>query len=119
MNKTIIKSTDRTPEIVLDDNLSTISVKGVIIPENPLSFFGDFNKMVLEKYNNWSNTILEFDLEYFNTGAAKYLYDLFKKFEDKTKIIIHWHYEKDDEDILETGQDYEQLTKLVFKYIEK
>ncbi len=119
MNKKTINSTDRTPEIVIDDNLKTISIKGVIIPENPINFFVDFNNMVLEKYHNWSKIIIEFDLEYFNTGAAKHLYDLLKKFEDKTKIIIHWHYEKDDEDILETGKDYEQLTKLVFKYIAK
>jgi hypothetical protein len=119
MNKKIINSTDRTPEIAINDSLNTISIKGVIIPENPINFFADFNKMVLEKYNNWSNTILEFDLEYFNTGAAKYLFDLFKKFEDKSKIQIHWYYEKDDEDILETGQDYEHLTKLKFKYYAK
>ena len=36
----------------------------------------------------------------------------------KTSITINWHYEEDDEDMLEAGEDYQAIINIPFKMIE-
>ncbi len=115
MKKTI-EATDSTPEIIIDKENQKISIKGKIIPENPIKYFAEISPIIMEFYNECDNIKLEFELEYFNTSSAKYLFDLLKKFEDKSKVEVIWIYENDDEDILEAGQDYEELTGLKFVF---
>lgn len=114
----IFNSTDRTPEISTDDFGSSVFVKGKIIPENPISYFSVITDVIMNYYKNADFFNLTFQLEYFNTGAAKYLFELLKKFDDKSKLKICWLYENDDEDIYEAGKDYQELTGLNFEFIE-
>jgi len=44
--------------------------------------------------------------------------DLFKRLENLSKVVIHWYYEQDDEDMLEAGEDYEAIVSVPFKMIE-
>ncbi len=112
----IISSTGKTPEIVISDKSGTVSIKGVLIPENPNEYFNKIVPLITDAYNYNNQLTLNIDLDYFNTGAAKYLYDLLKSFTGKDDVNIIWYYEEDDEDILESGQEYETLTKLNFTY---
>ena len=36
---------------------------------------------------------------------------------DDVNFLIHWHYEEDDEDGIETGRNLESMTKIPFKFI--
>jgi hypothetical protein len=60
--------------------------------------------------------------EYFNTSSSKCLFDLFRKLSliDQTgrNVVINWHYESWDEDMLESGEDYKDLLSLEFNLIE-
>jgi hypothetical protein len=118
MIKTIEKGS-KTPLIIADTDLALIKISGVIIPENPIPLFEeimDLTKLVSEK--NKVITV-EFDLEYFNTGAARYIYDYLKNLKLITYPTIKWFYEKDDEDILESGQEFSAMTGIEFSLIEK
>ena len=33
-------------------------------------------------------------------------------------VVINWYYEEDDEDMLEAGEDYEDIIKLPFNMVE-
>ena len=45
--------------------------------------------------------------------------DLFRRLENvNSKVVIHWYYEQDDEDMLEAGEDYEAIVNVPFKMIE-
>jgi len=33
-------------------------------------------------------------------------------------VVINWYYEKDDEDMLEAGEDYESIIRVPFKMVE-
>ncbi len=61
-------------------------------------------------------------LEYFNTSSSKCILDVFKRLESIVNnghdVIINWHYEEDDEDMLEAGEDYQSIIKVPFKMIE-
>jgi tRNA(Phe) wybutosine-synthesizing methylase Tyw3 len=67
-------------------------------------------------------TTVNVQLEYFNTSSSKCILDVFKKLEGINKggsaVTINWHYEEDDEDMLEAGEDYEAIISVPFKMIE-
>lgn len=115
-----IPGTSKTAEISINTEISEISIKGVIIPENPQIFFAELENTINEYKKSAEKLVLNFDLEYFNTGAARYLYKLFKDLKtDKFPVLVKWHYDADDEDILESGQEFEELSGLEFKFILK
>ncbi|HEC44508.1 MAG TPA: DUF1987 domain-containing protein [Bacteroides sp.] len=65
---------------------------------------------------------MNIQLEHFNTSSSKCIIELLKKLEviykAKHEVVINWHYEKDDEDILEAGEDYNYLIVIPFNMIE-
>ena len=69
-----------------------------------------------------SATVLHVQLEYFNTSSSKCILDLFKKLEairsQGQDMAVHWHYEEDDEDMLEAGEDYQAIINLPFRMIQ-
>ena len=62
-----------------------------------------------------------FNFEYFNSTSAKYILDVFKtlgSLQSKgAEVRVKWHYEEDDEDMLEVGQEMSRMSKLPFEYI--
>ena len=59
------------------------------------------------------------DFNIYYTGIVKL--DVFKKLEGINKggsaVTINWHYEEDDEDMLEAGEDYQAIINVPFKMI--
>jgi hypothetical protein len=99
-------------------------LEGRSIPENSL----DFYRPIMEWLDNYiaqpaNKTTINIKLEYFNTSSSKCLLDIFKKLESIFKrgseIEICWHYEIDDEDMMEAGEDYQSIVKIPFKMIEE
>jgi hypothetical protein len=116
-----LESTELTPEIIIDINLKTISVKGVCTPENPIQFFEPIvvavNKFLKEK----SKLNITFELDYFNTGSSKCLFELFRKVVESGQsksVVINWHYVIGDEEMKEAGELFSQISKLDFTFIE-
>jgi hypothetical protein len=60
------------------------------------------------------------ELDYFNTASAKKLMELLKTIDDNRHVreyTVNWHFESDDEDILEKGFIFEErLMKARFMY---
>ncbi len=120
-----IKGTPKTPTIDLNVDSGIVAIKGRSIPENAVEFY----RPVVEWLDAYSNspkdqTVVNVQLEYFNTSSSKCILDVFKKLENIYKkngdkgVIIKWHYEEDDEDMLEAGEDYESILKIPFEMIE-
>ncbi len=109
----------KTPEVTINSEIGLVKLKGVIIPENPLIFFGELDGYIDLCFKDSNSLVLDLDLEYFNTGAARYLYDIFKKLKQKSNISVLWHYESDDEDIHESGLEFQELSGLKFDFIIK
>lgn len=130
MEKLIIDPTPNTPSVTLDPLKNVFQFSGESRPENVRNFY----LPVLEWLENYSAEVasldekskeatreFHFDFEYFNSTSAKYILDLFKTLgnlhSEGLSIGVYWHYEEDDEDMLEVGQEMSRMSKLPFEYI--
>ncbi len=130
MEKLIIEPTLNTPSVKLDPVKNVFQFSGESRPENVRNFYMPVLEW-LEKYSAEVNTLdvkskgstreFHFDFEYFNSTSAKYILDIFKTLgflhSEGLSIVVHWHYEEDDEDMLEVGQEMSRMSKLPFEYI--
>ena len=120
-----LKETATTPSVLLDAVSGIIKIEGRSIPENVIDFYQPIINWI-DNYAKEPNnkTIVNFQLEYFNTSSSKRLFDIMKKVESIAmlsgkSVVINWHYEEDDEDIYFAGNDYKALiTKIDFNLIE-
>ena len=114
------EGSSKTPEVDFNSS-GELLLKGRSIPENSIEFYKPLIEW-LESYSESPNstTVLSVQLEYFNTSSSKCILDVFKKLESVSgsEISVKWHYEEDDEDMLEAGEDYEAIIDLPFEMIE-
>lgn len=120
MNDIRIEGSPKTPTIIFQADSGTLEIKGRSIPENSIEFY----KPLIDWIEDYSKapqpkTVVNIQLEYFNTSSSKCILDLFKKLEAiNNEIVINWFYEEDDEDMLEAGEDYDAIINIPFKMIE-
>ncbi len=118
-----IEGTPKTPTVTMNPETGVVEIKGRSIPENSIEFYKPVVDW-LEEYASTpqSKTVVNVQLEYFNTSSSKCILDVFKKLEvlkkDQNDVVINWYYEEDDEDMLEAGEDYESIIKVPFKMIQ-
>ncbi|MCC6691101.1 MAG: DUF1987 domain-containing protein [Bacteroidia bacterium] len=123
MEKIAIEGSPKTPTISFETDKGFLEIKGRSIPENSIEFYKPLVD-ALEKYASkpQSATNVNIQLEYFNTSSSKCILDVFKKLEAIHKggsaVTINWHYEEDDEDMLEAGEDYQAIINVPFKMIQ-
>ena len=108
----IIKQGDGSHPFVSFKTNGEIKFEGRALPENATAFF--------EPLKKWAQEIdvkeikIEFNMDYFNTSVSKQLLDLFRDFENNhniEKIFINWMYEDGDDEMLESGEIYEEMLK--------
>jgi len=115
-----IEAEKKTPFINLDVN-GVMELKGKSIPENSTEFYKPvFNW--LEQFGNTPSASAKVvvQLEYFNTSSSKCLLDIFRKLEaihksGKCAVSIIWMYDEEDEDMMETGEDYSSIVDVPFE----
>jgi len=124
MDTLTIEGTPKTPTIKFDSEKGFLEIKGRSIPENSIEFYKPLVDW-LDKYSVTpkAQTDVNIQLEYFNTSSSKCILDVFKKLESIHKgggsqVVINWHYEEDDEDMLEAGEDYQAIINVPFKMVE-
>jgi hypothetical protein len=116
MEKIHIAAQEDTPEVIIDPAGRRLSIAGRSLPEDVALFY--------QPVLNWLNEapegalVIEVKLEYFNTASSKILLDIFMLAEDKfaeTKIV--WHYDQDDDDMKEAGEEYQDLVSVDFELV--
>jgi len=123
MEKLVIEGEKKTPYISFDPHKNELRLEGRSIPEDTIRFYEPILKWI-EKYiesDRSDTTDLHINLEYFNTSTSRYLFGIFKILESYhikgNPILIHWYYEKDDFEMLESGEDYASILKIPFKMV--
>lgn len=120
MESISISKTLKTPSVKFDTGSGLLEIKGRSIPENAIEFYKPLNEL-LDLYSAQPLPIstVNIQLEYFNTSSSKCILDIFKALENIHKnnslVTINWFYEEDDEDMLETGEYYQEIIGIPFK----
>ena len=123
MENLVIEGSPKTPTIKFSPEEGKLLIQGRSIPENSIDFYKPLVDS-LEEYagNVKETTLVDIVLEYFNTSSSKCILDVFKKLEKINEagggVTINCHYEEDDEDMLEAGEDYQAIINIPFKMIE-
>jgi hypothetical protein len=120
-----IECTPTTPSIYFNAIKGYGYIKGRFASEGVIDFFTPI-LIWFDDHLLYKSTIKKFELncqiDYFNSSARKYLLDLFKMFAAvRAKGVdakINWHYDKDDEDMLDEGKELSRMAKMPFEYIE-
>lgn len=117
-----IKKTKYTVGVQFDMDKGILEMNGASYPENAFEFFDPLIKWVREFISETKNPIvLNIKVNYLNTSSSKCIYDLLEilgKFKrDGGNLQINWHYESDDDDIMEAGKEFADDAELVFNLI--
>ena len=120
MNNVFIMGTDRTPEIDFNFTTGVLCLSGRSITENPIAFYKKIEDYI-SKYiaHPQPKTTFKVTLEYFNTSTSKCLVDIFMQLESlhsaKNEVLVEWYYEEDDEEIMDSGEDYKDIVDIPFE----
>jgi hypothetical protein len=109
MNDLILQKTDSLPAICFMTS-GELKITGRALPEDAVRFF----QPLFEWINGFTGDALnlEVNLDYFNTSVSKQLLDLFKVIEKNPHVKtanVKWMYEDGDEEMLESGEIYQEL----------
>jgi hypothetical protein len=122
MEPLTIAPTDDTPEIKLDKENGQFLISGKSLPEDVIEFYRPVFAW-LERYvaNPNDETLLKVKIFYFNSASQRAINELFSilsriSIKDK-KVDVEWHYHEEDEEMLEAGVEYAELSNLPFRYI--
>lgn len=118
MKDLIIKETEKTPSVALSTN-GVLKIEGRSIPEDAAKFF----KPILDWTKEYTSNEIRIDikLEYFNTSSSKFILEMLRTIENNpnnSNVVVNWFYEEGDLDVLESGQYFESIIGIPFKYIE-
>jgi hypothetical protein len=121
MNKLFIAGTDDTPEITLDKENGIFEINGRSLPEDVIDFYSKAFSW-LEQYVSTPNeeTLFKVRVDYFNSASQRALNEIFTILSrimiKGKKILVEWHYHSDDEEMLESGHEYSDITNLPFQF---
>jgi hypothetical protein len=114
-----IDATSSTPQINFDSS-GRLLMKGRSLILNVREFYGP----LIEWISMLKVPVVRFtiDFDYFNSASSKLILEMLKLLDSNNNVKdfdVFWHFEKDDEDILEIGQIFEErLRKAKFYFKE-
>jgi len=118
-----VDRTETSPQIDLDVDNGVLEFIGRSLPHNSEQFYSRVYGW-LDDYlrNSKGETTVNMKLDYLDTSSSKHFYNIFSRLDTVTErgqhVKVNWHYETGDEEMAETGKDYESLFKLDFAFIE-
>jgi len=117
MEKILLKGTFETPSVLLDNETGNLEFSGRSLPEDTTSFYRPIMSWI-EEYlvNPRENTSIAIKLEYFNTATSKVILNMLSKFEKTGNVTVYWFHYEEDEDMLESGKEFQELVNLQFSF---
>ena len=122
MNQILIQPTDDTPKVTSEISGITLSISGRSLPEDAISFYSpviEWLKNYIQSPQTESN--FNFHFEYISTSSTKQIMKLFLMINElagSKSVKVCWKYDKDDEDMKQTGKRLQKLTSIDFEYKE-
>jgi hypothetical protein len=118
-----IDRTETSPEIDLDLERGAIEFVGRSLPSNSEQFYARVHRWIDEYLQEpRDETTVNMRLDYLDTSSSKHLFNIFQRLETASergrKVHVNWHYEQGDDEMAETGKDYQSCFRIDFNLIE-
>jgi hypothetical protein len=120
MERLQFNSTSDTPKIILDASNGVFEISQRSFPEDALSFYYPVLNWFAEYLKKPDPlTVLNINLEYYNTSSAKQLFKLFSLIEEASpaNVLVKWHYKQEDSDMKNSGERFAKLFKVRFELV--
>lgn len=123
MDPLFIEHTKVTPRIVLDESKNTYRISGRSIPADATVFYLQADKWTEKLTTSFAGKQIDFDikLDHLNTGSVRSILSILSKLlkmESKgVTVNVNWHYEEDDDDIRDKGEEMSLILEHTFNYI--
>jgi hypothetical protein len=119
MNGFDLAPTRTTPKVSISAQEGKLELKGKSSPESSIDFYSlviEKLKVIFDGYEGVLNSNIAF--EYINTSTTKCLFDLLGVLKSMhgDRLVVNWYYEEGDDDMLETGEDFEDVLELKFNF---
>lgn len=122
MDNLIIEKTKSSPAINFNAVTGKCLVSGSSYPENANEFYSPvfewLNKFITEVTRE---LYFDFKLDYLNSSSIKFISELVDKIDKYGKIgitvEINWHFNDEDEDIKELGEEFKEEVGCKFTLI--
>jgi hypothetical protein len=121
MTPLYIAGTSKSPEIDFKTD-GEFSIKGNSYPENSGEFYEPVANWLKEFFKEDHSAVsLNVDLKYVNTSSIKSILTVITQIRSATDsdIKVSWMYELEDEDMLATGEDLQEMCDMRFEFVEK
>ena len=129
MRKLIIDQTSYSPKVILDPENKIFEISGESRPPDVREFYNqiiswmdDFSLELIKANNKEEAVSFTFNFGYFNSSSGKLILDICKVLARLQargmNVTINWHYEKDDIDMREVGQEMSRIVKFPFDFTE-
>ncbi|WP_258105302.1 DUF1987 domain-containing protein [Marinoscillum sp. MHG1-6] len=111
--------TTSTPFVRISFDEGVLDISGRSSPENTLEFYQPIIDTVAKFAGEGKDHITaNFQYEYFNTSSARCIFLIIKELKKLNEagigITINWIVDEDDEDMEETGLDFQDMVDLEF-----
>jgi len=118
-----VERTDTSPQIDIDVDNVILEFIGRSLPHNSEQFYAQIYNWLDEYLEKPSEeTTVNMHMDYLDTSSSRHLYNIFKRLntagETGNKVQVNWHFECGDEEMAETGKDYQSFFNMNFKFIE-
>lgn len=119
MNALNLKEAQYSPKVVLNKKDGIFEISGRSLPEDSDEFYAPVVAWFKEYFQDPNpTTVLSIQFQYFNSATAKIVYSLMHTMQSIPGASVEWCYHRDDEDILEAGQEFESELTVPFSFRE-
>ena len=129
MRKLFIDQTSNSPKVILDPENKNFEISGESRPPDAREFYDqiitwidEFSLELIRDNNTAEPVNFKFFFGYFNSSSGKLILDICKilaRLQARgMNVKVNWHYETEDVDMHEVGQEISRIVKFPFNYIE-
>jgi hypothetical protein len=124
MEEVFLKMSERLPEIRLREGF--VSIKGHSIPQDPKKIYKPVLQWVKDYIKDPAlHTEVSLNIDFSDTDSTKAIFDILKllamcqKTNHRFEMVFNWIYQKEDDDIKELGEFFEDKLDIIFNYLEE
>ncbi len=119
-----LEKTQHTPYVYCDAEKGVLKLLGRSLPEDSNLFYSPILEWLSNfKERDYPSLEAMFYLDYFNTSSAKSLFSVMTLLNemmlDGKQVVMNWHYDSDDDDMKDLGQEHADLFPNLIQLVEE